>query len=179
MTRTPTEMLGFFVIHQINTRLYLYPNFVSHRIRMYYMRSNIGVLFSWCSSCTRCSWCSHRSTTCSTSTTCSSKEVPQVPHVPVVPQIIGFCFAYITHWLSVYITCETISDQWSAAQTRWSAAIYQAFARCSCETISVAPDQISNVKINVIIYLDYNFMFRTFVYTNKNILLWVTHIIGI
>ena len=68
MTRTPTEMLGFFVMHQINTRLYLYPNFVSHRIRMYYMRSNIGVLFSWCSSCTRCS---HRSTTCSTSATCT------------------------------------------------------------------------------------------------------------
>ena len=149
---------------------------------MYYMRSNIGVLFSWwtwSTTCSSCARCSHRSTTCSTSTTCSSKEVPQVPHVPVVPQIIGFCFAYITHWLSVYITCETISDQWSAAQTRWSAAIYQAFARCSCETISVAPDQISNVKINVIIYLDYNFMFRTFVYTNKNILLWVTHIIGI
>ena len=56
----------------------------------------------------------------------------------------------------------------------------QQFTRRPCETISVAPDQINKlVKINVTIYLDYNFMCRIFVYTNKNILLWVTHIIGI
>ena len=97
MTRTPTEMLGFFVIYFNNYKVVFLVKIL--------FRTGLG-----CITCEAISVCCFPDVPLVPDVPHVPIEVPHVPQVPDVPievpqvpqvpvalQIIGFCFAYITH----------------------------------------------------------------------------------